>query len=89
MIRHEHVGMNLPAGLGARLTQRLDETLAIRAATASLLGFEKGQSGMGDPLCQNTASNIKKSVPDFHVCDTLDAAPTIAISLAKNRWTSS
>jgi hypothetical protein len=30
MIRHEDVGVNLPAGLAARLTQRLDEALLIR-----------------------------------------------------------
>ena len=27
MIRHEDTGLNLPAGLGARLAQRLDEAL--------------------------------------------------------------
>jgi hypothetical protein len=30
MIGHEHVGVNLPARLGARLAQRLDETLVIQ-----------------------------------------------------------
>ena len=30
MIRHEHVGVDLPAGLGARLAQGFDKTLAIR-----------------------------------------------------------
>ena len=30
MIRHEDIGVNLPAGLSASLAQRVDETLAIR-----------------------------------------------------------
>ena len=30
MIRHEDIGVNLPARLGANLTQRVDEALAIR-----------------------------------------------------------
>ncbi len=30
MIRHEDIGVNLPARLGASLTQRLNEALAIR-----------------------------------------------------------
>ena len=30
MIRHEDIGVNLPARLGASLSQRLDEELAIR-----------------------------------------------------------
>ena len=30
MIRHEDIGVNLPARLGANLAQRLDEALAIR-----------------------------------------------------------
>jgi hypothetical protein len=30
MIRHENVGVNLPAGLGANLDERLDEAQAIR-----------------------------------------------------------
>ena len=30
MIRHEDIGVNLPARLGASLAQRLDEALAIR-----------------------------------------------------------
>ncbi len=34
MIRHEDVGMNLPARLGARLGERLDEAAAIRVVLA-------------------------------------------------------
>ena len=30
MIRHEDIGVNLPARLGANLAQRFDEALAIR-----------------------------------------------------------
>jgi len=30
MIRHEDIGVNLPARLGANLAQRVDEALAIR-----------------------------------------------------------
>ena len=30
MIRHEDIGVNLPARLGASLAQRVDEALAIR-----------------------------------------------------------
>ena len=30
MIRHEDIGVNLPAGLSANLAQRLNEALAIR-----------------------------------------------------------
>ncbi|MCX6863052.1 MAG: hypothetical protein NT050_09150 [Verrucomicrobia bacterium] len=30
MIRHEDIGVNLPARLGASLAQRLNESLAIR-----------------------------------------------------------
>ena len=30
MVRHEDIGVNLPAGLSASLAQRVDEALAIR-----------------------------------------------------------